>query len=128
MTDRLAELVRQRALVQEHLAWLDRKIADANKESAAPAAESSRSPASAPSLPALPPLPNIGAPASGASASTARKSGEGAEDAKEILDQFRVAPDTVKSDVRKGCFLYFVAAFVLLGLVVTVIYFIFRRP
>ena len=29
MSDRLAELVRQRALVQEHLAWLDREIARA---------------------------------------------------------------------------------------------------
>src|SRR6478672_3124092 len=30
MSDRLSELLRQRALVQEHLAWLDRQIADAS--------------------------------------------------------------------------------------------------
>ena len=32
MSDRLPELRRQRALVAEHLAWLDREIADAGSE------------------------------------------------------------------------------------------------
>ena len=30
-----------------------------------------------------------------------------------ILEEYRVAPDTLKTDIRKGCLLYFVGAFVL---------------
>jgi hypothetical protein len=37
MSDRLPELRRQRALVAEHLAWLDREIAAAGGETSASA-------------------------------------------------------------------------------------------
>jgi len=120
MSDRLAELVRQRALVQEHLAWLNREIAhaaDAAKSATAavpapaplPAATASAPPAAAPLVPAaLPASPK-------------------AIDADEIIAQYQATPANVKQDVRKGCLLYFSAALVLLGLVVTVLYIALRR-
>jgi hypothetical protein len=40
-----------------------------------------------------------------------------------ILEQYRVMPAAVHQDVRKGCFLYFAAAFVVLGIVVAILYF-----
>ena len=46
-----------------------------------------------------------------------------APEAGEILDQFRVEPSAVKKDVRKGCLLYFAAAFVLLGVVIAILYY-----
>ena len=41
----------------------------------------------------------------------------------EILDQYRVSPKAVHQDVRKGCFLYFAGAFVVLGIVIAILYF-----
>jgi len=128
MSDRLAELVRQRALVQEHLAWLNREIAaaaEAAKTAAAasggttdgsPSPESSLSPAS--SSAALRPVVAPSSPASEPAE---------AEDPDAIIARYQVAPGTVKQDVRKGCLLYFVGAFVLLGLVVAVLYMTLHR-
>ena len=136
MPDRLNELVRQRTLVSEHLAWLDREIARANSMPApapaplatqiAPSPAGSFVPptcdtaaltsatakvdpivASPPSAPAL--MPVAGQPPAALS--------------EEILDQYRVSPKAVHQDVRKGCFLYFVGAFVVLGIVVAILYF-----
>jgi len=115
MSDRLQELRRQRALVAEHLAWLDREIrAAGGTMSVAPAATLSSfvgpedtlsAPVAAPiAVPAVftpppaPPLPP-----------------EVAATADAILDEYRVQPDSLKTDVKKGCFLYF---FIALGLVV----------
>ncbi|MBL9210584.1 MAG: hypothetical protein JNL92_08935 [Opitutaceae bacterium] len=108
MSDRLAELVRQRALVQEHLAWLNREIAAA--------AESSKSAAGSAPAPLLPAAVNTAPPAT---ASIEAKSA----DPDEIIARYQATPANVKQDVRKGCLLYFAAAFLLLGLVVTVLYF-----
>lgn len=129
MSDRLAELVRQRALVQEHLAWLNREIAAAAEaaksapagptaaRSAAPEATSPSPPLPADIQPAVP----LSAPPIAATAS--------AVDPDEIIARYQVAPTAVKQDVRKGCLLYFAGAFVLLGLVVTILYLtIGRRP
>ncbi len=43
------------------------------------------------------------------------------------LGEYRVSPATVKDDVRKGCLLYFAAAFVLLFAGVGILWMIFRR-
>src|SRR5688572_1150485 len=48
MSDRLPELVRQRALMLEHLAWLDREISEAN--ATAP---------TVPDLQSIPPAPTL---------------------------------------------------------------------
>jgi hypothetical protein len=127
---RLAELRRQRALVAEHLAWLDREIAT----HAAPAGSATvgGGTATAPdSLPAPPPLyvsPQA-APAAPVATYSAPSvpSPEAAAQADAILAEYSVSPGSVKSDVRKGCFLYFAAAFLLLGLGVGALWLAFRR-
>jgi hypothetical protein len=126
MPDRLAELVRQRALVQEHLAWLDREIANA-RQPPSPGAE-------APPLVSPPSISASSMPTVGTSVQTSKNPGEAGHvaggpetltsDVDTILAQYQVAPTVVKQDVRKGCFLYFAAAFVLLGLGVTLLYFL----
>lgn len=128
MSDRLAELVRQRALVQEHLAWLNREIAAAAEAAktvpAASESTTSGSPAiEAAPLPGSPPAAFHPAVATSSSASKTAA----AEDPDAIIARFQVAPGTVKQDVRKGCLLYFVGAFVLLGIVVAVLYVALRR-
>lgn len=118
MSARLAELRRQRALLQDHLAWLDREIAAA--ENTAPAAR-------APAANLAPPTPRS---ASASVAVTPPPSGVSlhptsslAASPEAILEEYRVEPSAVKSDVRKGCLLYFAAAFALLILVVAILYF-----
>lgn len=138
MSDRLSELLRQRALLQEHLAWLDREIDAAARSSSTPSSSAlPRSPPpDVPAFPLTPALPTVSVaaipPPPSSPALTARLAGTSpvspAENvvvpgAEAILDQYRVEPRSVQQDVRKGCFLYFAAAFVLLGLGVTVLYF-----
>lgn len=137
MSDRLSELLRQRALLQEHLAWLDREIDTAARSTSTPssAALPRSTPADATSFPLLPALPTVSVtaipPAASIPAVTARLAVPvspaatvvvpGAE---AILDQYRVEPRSVQQDVRKGCFLYFAAAFVVLGIGVAALYFL----
>jgi hypothetical protein len=122
MADRLSELARQRALLSEHLAWLDREIADETVKRLIPK-QSGPAPASVPT--------DLQLQATGPTASVTSETPAGAAPAPlafapepaAILDQYRVHPSSVKQDVRKGCLLYFAAAFVLLGLVVAILYF-----
>ena len=124
MPDRLSELIRQRALVSEHLAWLDREIASVIAKPAAPSVEPVAIAPASISAPDQPPTNQTAALVSSTGAPTATQPGEiKASDTEEILDQYRVAPAAVKEDVRKGCLLYFAAAFVLLGVIVTILYF-----
>ena len=44
-----------------------------------------------------------------------------------MLDEYRVAPDALKSDVKKGCLLYFFGAIGLFALGVVALYFAFRH-
>ena len=106
MSDRLAELVREIAT----------------------AAEAAKSATAAPPAP----LPLAGANAAPPAANLAptvmaRATGSGAVEADEIIARYQATPANVKQDVRKGCLLYFSAALLLLGLVVTVLYFALRR-
>jgi hypothetical protein len=123
MANRLSELARQRALLAEHLAWLDREIADETVKRLVPRQSGSAtasvptgvlpSEATGPTAAGAPEIPARAVPAPVAFAS----------EPAEILDQYRVNPTSVKQDVRKGCLLYFAAAFLLLGLVVAILYF-----
>jgi hypothetical protein len=126
MADRLSELLRQRALLQEHLAWLDREIAAASDRPAAPQVPAPVVPPAAPvALPAAASLParvTVAVPAAPVAVSA-----EAAPLADEILDQYRVPTQTLQTDVRKGCLLYFVGAFVLLFGIVAVLYLAFRK-
>jgi hypothetical protein len=123
MPDRISELVRQRALVSEHLAWLDREIAKAGAI-VEPAASARATPAtsgvSAASSEQLPEKPTLGVASS--SAATTPPAGIPSE-TELLLDQYRVTPAAVKEDVRKGCLLYFIGAFVILGIIIAVLYF-----
>lgn len=105
MADRLEELRRQRALLQQHLDWLDAEIAQVEPGAKPP--ESPRvSLAPAPAAPLGRPLP---------------------ADAEAILSQYRSDPGHVRQDVRKGCLLYFAGAMLLLGLGVAGLYLLLRR-
>ena len=108
MSDRLAELQRQRALVQEHLAWLDREIAAAGKptDRSLPAAATT----TATTLPATP-------------TAVAPKPTPSEVHVDELLAQYRSAPGAVRQDVRKGCLLYFALALVVLAASVAILYF-----
>ncbi|WP_414663108.1 hypothetical protein [Horticoccus sp. 23ND18S-11] len=124
MPDRLAELVRQRALVEEHLAWLNRQIADAALQSPAPGtlpikpaiAETTVVESSPRLLTPVTPPPR--APLEFAPATA---------DAEAIIAKYQIPSSALKDDVRKGCFLYFAAAFVVLGLGVTLLYLMVSR-
>jgi hypothetical protein len=123
MPDRHSELVRQRALVLEHLAWLDREIASA---AAGPVNPSDASLPTAPPTAPAPAAPSetgqaVASPA--AFAPTAKLPDEIPPEAQVVLEQYRVEPAALKQDIRKGCLLYFVGAFVLLGIVVAILYF-----
>ena len=118
--DRLAELRRQRALLQQHSDWLDREIAVAQAGATPVATPPPASPAAVISpLPAPVPVPVPGpAPAPAL----------GATDPDTILSQYRSDESRLKTDVRKGCLLYSALAFVLLILGVFGLYLLFRRP
>jgi hypothetical protein len=105
--DRLQELRRQRALVQEQLAWLDREIASASGEATPkPAAQSLPS---APAVQSQPTLP--------------------AADGDTVVELIKSYQDESRSSPAKaywGCILIFVAALVLFALCVFAFYFYVR--
>lgn len=121
MPDRLAELVRQRALVSEHLAWLDREIASTSA-SAVPVVPLAPSPALGAGPPAVPAPAPVSATDSPLVPLPAPSSEPVLPDPDAILNQYQLNPVSVKQDVRKGCLLYFAGAFVVLGLVIAILY------
>ncbi len=154
MSDRLQDLLRQRALIEEHLAWLDREIEAASAAGAAPKIGYDLPPLSSPlrtepwPLPPSAPVRPLAAPAAssssylaGQAAAIARHAADRAKNsttasdenpqvvavAEAILDEYRVPPDTLKTDVRKGCLIYFFAAFVVLAVVVGGLWAIFQH-
>jgi len=131
MPDRHQELLRQRALVQAHLAWLDREIAQAAPPasvSAGPVAPSGLrlSPSRAPANTTLRHTADaiLGHAAAGVPLATAPRD---ITQADAILDEYRVPPAALKTDVRKGCFVYFVLALVLVAAGVTALYFLLGK-
>jgi hypothetical protein len=110
-SSRLNDLRRQRALMQEHLAWLDREIAE---ETGMPSGEP----------PAITDIPNIPSTESAASASAAEPVSAEAE---KVLDEFRVPPGDIQENVRRGCLIYFFVGLVLFAAAVVGLYFVFRH-
>lgn len=128
MSQRLAELQRQRALVAEHLAWLDREIAAAASSETSLAQGSARPAVTAAPLPpptsrdpVLPPRPG------NVPSAVPLATGAGDATADVILSEYRGSSGSVRDEVRKGCLLYFVLAFLILGLAVSALYIAFRR-
>jgi hypothetical protein len=106
MSDRLQELLHQKALLAEHAAWLEREIAiERDLTGVIPAAAAPASPAPPPALPAP-------------SADT---------EAETLLNQYRTNPQSIRRDVTRGCILYFLGALVLMGLGVLAIYLVYRH-
>ncbi|MBP6506943.1 MAG: hypothetical protein KA257_05205 [Opitutaceae bacterium] len=93
MSDRLAELLRQRALLQQQADWLDREIAacTAAGQPSAPAPSPVVSTAAVP-VPAATPSPEL-----------------------EFASAYTPDPVGTQRQVKRGCFIYFCIALVLLG-------------
>ena len=135
MSDRLNELRRQRELVEEHLAWLDREIAAASGLKTAPTATPSpAAPAPATPVAAPPALPTpvlatpaVAKPAAPPANASMPDAPPVEAVAESILADYRVKPDSMKSDVKKGCVLYFFAALAFVAAVVVGLYFLFQR-
>lgn len=152
MSQRLAELQRQRALLMEHLGWLEREIAAEQVRSTEPSTFAVRPPDVEPAAPAqASPTPSAIPAVAPANAATTvataadttiattinvvapapltspPRAGAGSlHGPEEILDQYRIAPDTLRNDIRKGCFLYFALAFVLLAIGIGALWALFR--
>lgn len=134
MSERLSELLRQRALLQQHLAWLDREIASATTPTTAPVPSmvSLPAPVALPTLPAVagatPPVATIvGTPTLASNPATGPASPPAVTPNPDaILDKYRTEPRSLQQDVRKGCFLYFAAALLILALGVLGLYFALR--
>jgi hypothetical protein len=116
MPDRLAELRRQRALVQQHLEWLDREIA-AVHAGATPTEPAVSTPAATAALspPAAPLKRALETPA------------QTEEVSEQILQEYRVPSESLQQDVRKGCLLYFIAGLTLFALGIVALYFLVQR-
>jgi cell division septum initiation protein DivIVA len=109
VSDRLAELQRQRALAQEQLAWLDREIAKETGQTPVTAAPTPvAAPAAAPSRPAV-------------------SEEAAARAAAEIIAQYERPAGSMTQDAKRGCYLYFALA---LGTVIAgtaLAYFLYTR-
>ena len=105
MSDRLADLKRQRALAQEQVAWFDREIAKETKTS-----EGGQPPA-APVAAA----PIVAVPTEAI--------------ADEIMAQHRESAESAAKDVKRGCYIWFAAAMSAVVLLAVAVYLIYsRRP
>jgi hypothetical protein len=122
MSDQLRDLLRQRALLQEHLSWLDREIAAASDKTP----EMPVAAAVAPKPPGFPPVPLAPEPAAVIATTVVPgdKSADASPAAEALFEKYRVAPSAVQQDVRRGCFIYFAAAFALFAVGVVVLYFL----
>jgi hypothetical protein len=116
--DRLSELQRQRALVQQHLASLDREIQAAQT---ADRLAWTSTPATA-----ILPVASTPAPLSVQLFSSLPPTAVGA-DAETIIGQYRTDEKSLTRDVRKGCLFYAFLAFVLLATGVFGLYFLLRH-
>jgi hypothetical protein len=105
------ELLRQRRLIQEHLAWLDREIAKLEKGTVVE-----------PQLTPGPPPPLIQAPPAAGT-----KPSENSE-ADEILTQYQQTPKNLEGDVKRGCITAVVALLLLIFCSAIAVWFLTPHP
>jgi hypothetical protein len=110
MSDRLTELQRQRALAQEQVAWFDREIA---RETGATTKQSG------PVIPSITPPLTVGGVPSPCDTPI--------PDADDLLKQYQSSGTSIHSEVKRGCLIYFFAAFALLALGIATFAFLWRR-
>ena len=109
MSDRLSELRRQRALLQEHLASLEREIAtEAFRPEIPP--DNRVAPNSKVTLP----LPTLTSPPQGDGSTSA--------DPEKTLEQYQTEPQSIHREVKRGCLLYFAVALAIVVLGVLALY------
>lgn len=113
MSDRLADLQRQRALAQEQVAWFDREIA--RETGQAPAVSGP------PAAPAA-----IAVTASPGGADFAAKDAAVAQEAEDIIAQYQQSPGDAAQNARKGCYVWFAFAMLTVVLGGAAIYFLYR--
>lgn len=109
MFDRLQQLRRQKAILEEHLAWIDHEIAEA---------EGDAPPSSIPTISILPSVPGT------ATTHTHATLGEPEADpntkamarADEIITQHKIAQASAPDDIRRGCLLLIAIGFSLLAI------------
>lgn len=116
MPDRLDELRKQRALVQQHLTWLDHEIAAVTVTRLTLPPFAMRS-STGTRPPISPTATNLAVPMGGPKPAVVVPE----------LSDFQVNPDDVQVDTRKGCILYSALAFLILILILVVIYFVGYR-
>ena len=123
--DRLTELRRQRDLLKQHLAWLEREIATTETSAG---------------LPDSPPISSMPGPVRGVSGSRApamedqpvvaaanRDVDEPGAAADAILDEYRTPSVLLRRDVRRGCFMYFAAALAAFAAAIVGLYFALKH-
>lgn len=120
--DRLAELRRQRALVAQHLAWIDAELTAAGAGQApspvvepVPAASAAPSAEPPPQPPAAVPAPAAPQADPGIALANTR--------ADEIIEKYRATEALDPQAARRGCLTLFGAAFALAGFVLLAIYY-----
>jgi len=133
MSARLQELLRQKALLSEHSAWLDREIA-IEQARAAPADAGSGSPpapeaslavaAAAPAQPEQTAGPPSAQPEV-SPASPAPVAGKGSTPP--VPAEYQTEPKLIRRAVTWGCLLYFMGALALLGLGLAAIFIFYRH-
>jgi len=106
MTDRLQELLRQRALLQEHLTWLNREIAAAE---------------------GIPSLPTPVDKPTKCVAPTTLPAVKSSAEAERILGEFKKDANAMKTDTRHGCLIMFAVAMGFFALAVLVGYYFYAR-
>lgn len=109
MSDRLSELKRQRELLREHAAWLEREIA----------AEEVRTPSTA-----APAATDIARHAPTAAMPPAAPPGD--VDVAELARRYGADPTASIASVKRGCWILFVGAFAALGLGIALFWFMSR--
>lgn len=100
--------------MQAHLAWLDGEIAAAVGRAEPPG----------PGLPPTPALPDAPPPPAPATPPAPVPAGEG--DAEALIKQYGHDPASSTADVKRGCWIVFVGAFLAVGLLV-VLWAVFRQ-
>jgi hypothetical protein len=112
MSERLPELLRQRALIQEHLAWLDREIAAAQ------------------GLP-TPPRPVATSPLTAPAPTTIHAplgiSSKIDDEAATIIGQYQKDPNVLKTDTKRGCLVAFGIGFGLFAVIAFIAYWLYAR-
>jgi len=115
MSDRLEELLRQRAAIQAHLAWLDREIAE-TAERLSPSIPPPAAPAKIVSSTKPEPKPEE-------EPSVAESNAQ----AERIMADYKQDVGRQQSDIKRGCFLYLASAFAVLAIFLLLFYFFHTR-